>query len=428
MKKIKGLLVATPYFILLFFDKKSMLQNNNFSGQPVFSQVVGLINRSHFNNLVQQHDANRYCKRCGAWEHFICMMYCIMNNCTSLREVTHGIAAYGDKLNHLGVTYTPPRSTFSEANARRNEAFFGDVYKKLYEHYKNILPDSRTDKDLLKRIFMIDSCTVSLFKAILRCMGLPRLNGKAKGGIKVHTLLNAYEQVPQLIHFSDGVTHDMSFLPKLPEFQPHQILLFDRAYVDYAQYSRWTKANVHFVTKLKSTTHYKQLEEIELPDHAPDNYLKDEKIQVKYKNENNKRQWLTLRRIAYYNKEKDRVEAFLTNIMDMEAEQIGMLYKMRWQIEMLFKQLKQNFPLKYFLGDNENAIKIQIWCTLIANLLFTILKRGIKKNISFSNLVSFARQHLFSYHKLSDLIENAEIKWRAKHKEKQSVELLLFET
>lgn len=405
-----------------------MLQNNNFSGQPVFSQVVGLINRSHFNNLVQQHDANRYCKRCGAWEHFICMMYCIMNNCTSLREVTHGIAAYGDKLNHLGVTYTPPRSTFSEANARRDEAFFGDVYKKLYEHYKNILPDSRTDKDLLKRIFMIDSCTVSLFKAILRCMGLPRLNGKAKGGIKVHTLLNAYEQVPQLIHFSDGVTHDMSFLPKLPEFQPHQILLFDRAYVDYAQYSRWTKANVHFVTKLKSTTHYKQLEEIELPDHAPDNYLKDEKIQVKYKNENNKRQWLTLRRIAYYNKEKDRVEAFLTNIMDMEAEQIGMLYKMRWQIEMLFKQLKQNFPLKYFLGDNENAIKIQIWCTLIANLLFTILKRGIKKNISFSNLVSFARQHLFSYHKLSDLIENAEIKWRAKHKEKQSVELLLFET
>jgi hypothetical protein len=405
-----------------------MLQNNNFSGQPVFSQVVGLINRSHFNNLVQQHDANRYCKRCGAWEHFICMLYCIMNNCTSLREVTHGIAAYGDKLNHLGVTYTPPRSTFSEANARRDEAFFGDVYKKLYEHYKNILPDSRTDKDLLKRIFMIDSCTISLFKAILRCMGLPRLNGKAKGGIKVHTLLNAYEQVPQLIHFSDGVTHDMSFLPKLPEFQPHQILLFDRAYVDYAQYSKWTKGNVHFVTKLKSTTHYKQLDEIELPDDAPDNYLKDEKIQVKYKNENNKRQWLTLCRIAYYNKEKDRVEAFLTNIMDMSAEQIGMLYKMRWQIEMLFKQLKQNFPLKYFLGDNENAIKIQIWCTLIANLLFTILKRGIKKNISFSNLVSFARQHLFSYHKLSDLIENAEIKWRAKHKEKQSVELLLFET
>jgi len=405
-----------------------MLQNNSFSGQPVFSQVVGLINRSHFNNLVQQHDANRYCKRCGAWEHFICMLYCIMNNCTSLREVTQGIAAYGDKLNHLGVTYTPPRSTFSEANARRDEAFFGDVYKKLYQHYKNILSDSQADKELLRRIFIIDSCTVSLFKAILKCMGLSRLNGKAKGGIKVHTLLNAYEQVPELIHFSDGITHDMSFLAKLPSFRPHQILLFDRAYVDYVQYSKWTKDGVHFVTKLKSSASYKQLDEIEIPDDAPDNYLKDERVQVKHKNEYNKKQLLTLRRIAYYNKEKDRVEALLTNIMDMPAEQIGMLYKMRWQIEMLFKQLKQNFPLKYFLGDNENAVKIQIWCTLIVNLLFTILKKSIKKNISFSNLVSFARQHLFNYHKLSDLIENAELKWRIKHKRKRNVELLLFDT
>jgi len=113
--------------------------------------------------------------------------------------------------------------------------------------------------------------------------------------------------------------------------------------------------------------------------------------------------------------------------MDMTAEQIGLLYKMRWQIEMLFKQLKQNFPLKYFLGDNENAIKIQIWCTLIANLLFTVIKKGIKKNISFSNLVSFARQHLFSYHKLIDLIEKVERDWRRKHTQNQVAVPVLFD-
>src|SRR5215210_9473078 len=76
---------------------------------------------------------------------------------------------------------------------------------------------------------------------------------------------------------------------------------------------------------------------------------------------------------VYYDKQKDRIFQFLTNVFEMTAEQIRQLYKMRWQIELLFKQLKQNFPLKYFLGDNENAIKIQIWCTLIANLLFTII-------------------------------------------------------
>jgi len=118
---------------------------------------------------------------------------------------------------------------------------------------------------------------------------------------------------------------------------------------------------------------------------------------------------------------------FLTNIMEMTAEQIGQLYKMRWQIELLFKQLKQNFPLKYFLGDNENAIKIQIWCTLIANLLFTIILRNIKRKISFSNLISFARQHLFSYNKLTDLIEKTEKEWRKKHNEKQVPQPVLFD-
>jgi IS4 transposase len=110
----------------------------------------------------------------------------------------------------------------------------------------------------------------------------------------------------------------------------------------------------------------------------------------------------------------------------MTAEQIGLLYKMRWQIELLFKQLKQNFPLKYFLGDNDNAIKIQIWCTLIANLMFTIIKKNIKRKISFSNLVSFARQHLFSYNKLIDLIEKTEREWRRKYQQAPSIQPALF--
>ena len=98
------------------------------------------------------------------------MLYSIMNNCTSLREVTQGIAAYGDKLNHLGLNYTPPRSTFSEANARRSEAFFGAVYGKLYTRYKVLLADSQTETEVLKRLFIIDSTTISLFKAILKCV------------------------------------------------------------------------------------------------------------------------------------------------------------------------------------------------------------------------------------------------------------------
>lgn len=393
-----------------------MIQSNSFSGQPVFSQITGLINKASFNHLVKEHDADRYSKQCGAWEHFICMLYCIMNNCMSLREVTHGIAAYGDKLNHLAITYTPPRSTLSDANARRAESFFGAVYGKLYKDFKSTLSDSQNKNELLKRIFIIDSTTISLFKAIMKCVGRKPLDGKSKGGIKVHTMLNAYEQVPQLIHFSDAATHDSTFLSRL-NLQPHQIALFDKAYVDYKLYATWTKAKICFVTRLKDNAVYEQLEEIDIAVNCPDSYIKDEKIQIKYKDETGVEQLLILRRVVYYDQQKDKVLQFITNIMEteMDTEQIGLLYKMRWQIELLFKQLKQNFPLKYFLGDNENAIKIQIWCTLIANLLFTTIKKSIRKKISFSNLISFARQHLFSYNKLADLIEKVEKDWRKKY-------------
>jgi len=408
--------------------KKSMLKGTTFSGQPVFAQLTGMISRSSFTTLVKEQGADHYCKRCKSWEHLMCMLYCIMNNCTSLREVTHGIAAYGDKLNHLGINYTPPRSTLSDANVTRSEKFFGALYNKLYLRYKELFSDSHLDKELLKRVFLIDSTTISLFKAIMKCVGRKPADGKSKGGIKVHTMLNAYEQVPQLIHFTDAATHDHTFLSKL-DLQPHQIAVFDRAYVDYKQYAKWGAEGVHFVTRLKDNAVYDGLEETEIPDNIPEGYLKDEKIQISYKDEQQKEQLLFLRRVVYYDDKKKRLFQFLTNIFDtdMTAEEIGLLYKLRWQIELLFKQLKQNFPLKYFLGDNENAIKIQIWCTLIANLLFTVIKKGIKEKISFSNLVSFARQHLFSYHKLTDLIERSEKEWRRKYQEKPVVQTSILD-
>lgn len=403
-----------------------MLKGTTFSGQPVFAQLTGMIDRSTFASLVKEHNADRYSKRCKSWEHFICMLYCIMNNCTSLREVTHGIAAYGDKLNHLGLSYTPPRSTLSDANLKRSDTFFGAVYQKLYLHYKERLSDSQADNELLKRIFIIDSTTISLFKAILKCVGRHSVDGKSKGGIKVHTMLNAFEEVPQLIHFTSAATHDHTFLSKL-RLKPHQIALFDRGYVDYQQYAQWTSQDIHFVTRLKENALYEGLEDLEIPESAADGYIKDEKIQIRYKDAQKKDQHVVLRRVAFYDPDKHKVIQFLTNIFDMETQQIGQLYKMRWQIELLFKQLKQNFPLKYFLGDNENAIKIQIWCTLIANLLFTIIKKQLKQKISFSNLVSFARQHLFNYHKLTDLIERKEIEWRRKNTDKPVLQASIFD-
>lgn len=127
-----------------------MLKGTTFSGQQVFAQLTGMINRSTFSSLVAEHGADYYSKRCKSWEHLICMLCCIINNCASLREITHGIAAYGDKLNHLRVNYTRPRSTLGDENVTRSEKFFGALYNKNNSCFSEGLSIYEDEK---KRVF-----------------------------------------------------------------------------------------------------------------------------------------------------------------------------------------------------------------------------------------------------------------------------------
>ena len=134
---------------------------------------------------------------------------------------------------------------------------------------------------------------------------------------------------------------------------------------------------------------------------------------------------LKLRKVVFYDRVLKRKFEFLTNLFDLRPDMIAALCKIRWQIELLFKQLKSNFPLKYFLGDNENAIKIQIYCALIENLLLTVVQKRLKRSWAFSNLVSFCRIHLFNYLHLMRFLENPERDWQ---RDDQNLEMLaLFE-
>jgi IS4 transposase len=128
--------------------------------------------------------------------------------------------------------------------------------------------------------------------------------------------------------------------------------------------------------------------------------------------------------VRFYDRLNKREFEYLTNLFDFRADLIAGLYKIRWQIELLFKQLKQNFPLKYFLGDNENAIKIQIYCVLIVNLLLAVIKKTLKRSWAFSNLVSFCKIHLFNYIHLMKFLENPEKDWQIVRLE--TVQLALF--
>ena len=159
--------------------------------------------------------------------------------------------------------------------------------------------------------------------------------------------------------------------------------------------------------KSEREDYFRKIEELDIEGRIHSGVLKDEIIEVNAKKDKEISS-LKLRKVTFYDRESKREFEFLTNLFELRADLIAGLYKIRWQIELVFKQLKQNFPLRYFLGDNENAIKIQIYCVLIVNLLLAVIQKKLKRSWAFSNLVSFCKIHLFNYIQLMKFLENPE--------------------
>lgn len=383
-----------------------MNKSKNFSGQPIIKQVLNFLDAKDIYRTAKKHNSDRYTKKFTTYDHLVTMMFAVISGCSSLREVTSIMLACEGKINHLGLKDFPKRSTLSDANKRRSAEVFADIYADIYKRYHRFLSDSRIREPAIKDLKIVDSSTIALFSDILRGVGRNPLNGKKKGGIKIHTMINAMEDVPCLIKFSDAATHDHMFLKEL-DLKKGSYIVFDKGYVDYQQYQQWTLDDIYFVTRQKSNARYTSLEEFDIPHNVDDAVLKDEKITLTDKDGYE----FHLRRIAFWHQEKSKVYEFITNNYELEADRITDIYKNRWQIETMFKRLKQNFPLKYFLGDNQNAIEIQIWVSLIIQLIMLVIQRKAQRSWAYSNMVSVIRYHLMTYIDLFKFLKNPDSKW-----------------
>lgn len=387
-----------------------MTKSNYFFGQSVFGQLISLIDLNKLKAIGKKHFSDYYVKKFDTSDHLISMVFSTFAHCTSLREVAASMLGLKGKMNHFQLKNIPYKSTLSDANKRRSHLVFQDVYYSLLKDYHPLISDSRQTYSWEHRLEIIDSSTISIFKDLLSCVGRKPNNGKRKGGIKVHTQINLQEKVPKLVWFSAATSHDKKFFKQV-NLEKGKIAVFDKGYNDYKTFDEFTESGIFFVTRLKSNASYESIEENDIPSYIDDGVLKDEIISVDIKEKGLYLKTIKLRRVAYWDDENKRSFEFLTNLIGMNAGHIALIYKKRWQIELLFKQLKQNFPLKFFLGDNENAIKIQIWCALIVNLLLTVIHKKIKRRWAFSNLASFCRLHLFNYIHLLKFLENPEKDW-----------------
>jgi Domain of unknown function (DUF4372)/Transposase DDE domain len=382
-----------------------MNKSTFFSGQPVLSQLINLIPDSLLAQTARRHNADRYYKTFKCRDHLIAMLYACFHNCTSLREVTSGLAASYNKLVHLKLQHIPRRSTLSDANAQRVVAFFEDLYQQLYKLYFDPLPDSRLSRSLESRLFIMDSTTVTLFSDLMKGAGSYKANGRKKGGVKAHVVLNAKEDVPQLIYITEGARNDRVFMNRV-KLNKGDILAFDKGYHNFAQWQQWTDQGITWVTRLIGTEVYDIMEEkVITEDQQRQGVCGDQKIFLGRGTSPSTRQ-ITVRLVSYYVARHKKIYHFLTNNFRLKASTIAGIYESRWQIESFFKRIKQTNPVRYFLGDNENAIRIQLWCAFIKDLLIKVVKDQLKRKWAFSNISCMIRHHLMNYLDLIGFLNN----------------------
>ena len=392
-----------------------MGKSTHFIGQPLYSQVINLLDKRKVFQISQLLGGERYVKRFNVWVHLVVMLYAVIKRFDSLREITTSLLADTHKLAHLGINFKIGRSTLADANARRSEKIFEAIYRQLYATYHTYLSSDSRRKSTPKwmdKLKIIDSTTISLFSnLIFKGVGRHPKTGKKKGGIKVHTVIQANEGVPSDVRFTSAATND-SFMLTPKTLSKGDIVAMDRAYINYEKFEKLTERGVIYVTKMKKGLVYTILNDTMYQ--TLDGLMEVRVQEVLFTKQLKEDQRIEhhARIVTYVDEKKHKLISLLTNDMDSDPDEIVAIYRKRWEIELLFKQIKQNFPLRYFYGESANAIKVQIWITLIANLLLMGIQRGVKRCWSFSGLATMLRITLMYYVDMYSLLNNPEKDWQ----------------
>jgi hypothetical protein len=360
----------------------------------LFSQLLQHFPRTEFASLVKKHNAEKGAKGFTCWNQFVSMMFCQLAHADSLREICNGLRCCLGKVKHLGINKATNKSTLSYANEHRPAELYENLFYSTYKHFQSLGGFGRRKNRFRfkNKLLSLDSSTISLCLALFPWARFRR----AKGGVKVHVLLDHDHYMPSFVRITKAKEHDIKTARTLA-LNPGSIVAMDRAYNDYALFCIWTAKGIFFVTRLKENAVYEIVEDRPVPKNR--NIISDQIIRLTGTGAEKKCPYL-LRLVVVWDEENKRKICLLTNHIEFGATTIAAIYKDRWEIELFFKALKQNLKVKTFVGTSENALRIQIWTAMIAMLLLKWLHHLSKSEWSFSNLASMLRLNLFTYRDL----------------------------
>lgn len=356
----------------------------------LFSQILGLFQRSDFARHVRELKAEHRAKGFNCWDQFVAMLFCQLAQARSLREISDGLKSCEGKLKHLGLEVEPKRSTLSYANAHRPWELYEKLFYDLLAQCQAISP--RKKFRFKNRLLTMDSTTVELCASMFDWARWRQ----TKGAVKLHLLLDHDGYLPVFGHVTDGKVGDVKVAQRL-DFPKGSIVALDRGYIDYRLFTRWTREGVYFVSRLKKNADIQIVEDYSVSKGS--NVLKDQKVRLQAFVAG-RPDLEDLRMVTVWLEDKQEELVLLTNNFTLAASTIAAIYKERWQIELFFKLLKQQLKIKTFVGTSANAVRIQIWTALVAVLIVRYLQFRSAFKWAVSNLVALLRWNLFSYRDL----------------------------
>ena len=334
----------------------------------VFAQLLEYLDYDKFRHLVDKYDGNRYVKHLTCWNQLLALMFGQLGNRESLRDVIVALEAHRSKCFHLGLGRKPiAKTTLATANQNRDYRIFEE-----FAFYMMAQAREKRSADIFKlggQVYAFDSTTIPLCLSVFWWAKFR----KKKGGVKAHVLYDLEAQVPAFYHITTASVYDSKAMPEIP-YETGAYYVFDRGYNNFGELYRIQRMESFFVVRAKSNLQYRC---VKWKRRLPKNILTDAEIELTvYKSRKDYPE--NLRLVRFYDEEQDREFMFLTDAMDLTAQQIADLYKNRWQIELFFKWLKQHLKIKKFWGTTENAVRIQISAAITAYCLVAIIQHDMQ--------------------------------------------------
>jgi hypothetical protein len=369
-----------------------------FVGKLIFAQLMDFLPLHTFRRCVARYPSNYPTKTFSHLDQYFSMAFAQLTFRESLRDIEVCLRAHESKLYHLGIRGHVARSNIGDANEKRDWRIYRDFANTLIVEARQLYAGDAFGVDLENTVYALDTTTIDLSLKVFPWAHFRR----TKAAVKMHTQIDLRGNIPSFIHVSDGKMHEVNVLDLMTP-EPGSFTIMDRGFLDFARLYRLTQAGAFFVIRPKSNTLFKRV--YSRPVDKTAGLRCDQTVRLTgVKSPDDYPQYL--RYVVFYDEKTDKRLGFFTNNFELPALVIAQLYKCRWQVELFFKWIKPHLRIKKFFGENENAVKTQIWIAISVYVLVAIVKKRLGVEASLYTILQILSLTLFEKTPLDQLLND----------------------